>query len=65
MTKNKFWVDWSDPSYPEIKKWDGDYADPITFTEAKAQITQRFRALARHAHGQVNKIKWLRAGDVK
>lgn len=65
----RFWVDWSDSSYPNIR----DEADApvgvgeplMTFAEAKAQIVEKFENDLTDARAMLRKTRRLRAADIK
>jgi hypothetical protein len=64
--KQKFYVDWSDPAYLEIRSIEdaSEYADPITLTEAKQEIIDHHRALIDHSREQIRITREVRAANI-
>ncbi len=61
-----YWVDWSDPPFPEIRsaRTATEYADRVTMAQAKQQIVDHFRAQIDHAREQIAITRAVRAADV-
>lgn len=58
MKRMKWSVDWSDAAYPMITPWsEGEYGDPLTFTEAKAEVDEHFASLCQHNHEQRDRFR--------
>jgi hypothetical protein len=55
IMKQRFFVDWQDASFPEIRPIEqgSGYAEPQTITEAKQEIVQHFQAIIDHARNQI------------
>lgn len=64
---DRYYVDWSDAPYPQIRPISDSagYADPQTFTECKNEIIQRCRARIAHEREIIRQIQQLRKDDVK
>jgi len=61
----RYTVDWSDAAYPTIRAWEaGEYADPLTLAEAKAEIIEHFEHLRDHARSMIATTRALRAADI-
>jgi hypothetical protein len=67
----KFFVDWSDPSFPKVM--DIKFApelpeslafEPLMFGEAKAEIIEHFQNIIRQCRQQIDGARSLRMSDV-
>lgn len=66
---HKYYVDWSDTAFPEIKSTDtfGDWElAPLgrTFTECKAEIREHFQREIDFARNRLRELSALRVGDL-
>lgn len=63
----KFWVDWSDPPFPQIRpEEDAErYETLMTFGEARAEIVNHFRSQVDHARTMIRQTRALRVADIK
>jgi hypothetical protein len=62
----KYWVDWTDPPYPEIRS-DADaseHAELKTCAEAKRAVVERFQSQIDHARTVIAHTRRLRTSDV-
>jgi hypothetical protein len=62
-----YWIDWSEPLSPKIKRVDHTMADPprsFTFNEAKDEIGERLYSNVLHIHRKLDELRSMRAKDV-
>jgi hypothetical protein len=67
MSSKRFWIDWQDAAFPEIKPMrEGleDLVEPMTFTEAKAEIVRHLTKQVAHAREVIADIRALRIADI-
>lgn len=66
MPRQRYFVDWRDPAFPEILPigQGSGYVTPLTFGEAKREIVEHFEALRDHAKDQISKTRKLRVENV-
>ena len=68
-TKTKFYVDWSDSAFPQVKPIDAyDYdrfaPEGMTFTQCKAEIREHFQNQIDFARERLSELAALRVADV-
>lgn len=69
MARRKYYVDWADPDYPDILVHSFDVSDPyapipMTLTEAKQEIIERFQNIIHDARAQIARTRELRASEI-
>lgn len=66
----KFWVDWSDKSYPRIRVWrfhdmpEDTVPDAMTLLQAKREIIEHFTPVIAFARDQIRETRQLTAEDI-
>ncbi|MFI1796623.1 hypothetical protein ACH427_04585 [Streptomyces sp. NPDC020379] len=62
-----YWVDWSDPHFPQVRHKDEarSYESLQTFTGAKQEIREHFQAQLDHARARIREVNALRVKDVE
>lgn len=64
----KYWIDWSAPLTPQIRRVDHTTADPprntYTLNEAREEAADRLYANLHHIQRELEKIRHLAARDV-
>lgn len=64
-----YWIDWSAPLTPQVRKVDHTMADPprhtYTFNEAREEVADRLYSNVHHLHRELEKVRRMRAADVE
>lgn len=66
----RYWVDWSNSPFAEIRVWDFDPEDmrnapePLTFSQAKSEIRKAHRATIQTLQDVLAEVSALRASDL-
>lgn len=65
MSRRRYYVDWSDPPYPQIRLWsEGLYAEPETYAACKAEIMQTLQGRIWAARDYMAEVRRWRAADI-
>lgn len=59
--KQRFFVDWNDPSFPQIRPIEQAVTDevPLTITEARQEIIDHFGHLIDHGRAQTRRARTI------